>query len=190
MSGIPELIFAILGPLVAILADRLTVGSDKSFVEQGCKRVVNEHNQGVGAANKLSEACATLIVKTARSSVAAVNLMPSLVAGVTSVYGTVFGLLQGDGRAQAIMMAITIIVILMMSLLPLWYLMTYSLYDLHNHAKPWRRRGDPKHIPPTYLERVQQVPTRINIALIVLAVAAFLWRNGDEIIEMLMIPAP
>lgn len=190
MSGLFDLILAVLGPLVAILADRLTVGSDQSFVEHGCKRVVDEHNQNVEAADRLSEAGRTLMVKTAQSSVAAVNLLPSLVAGVTSVYATVFGLLRGDGQAQAIMMAITIMVILLLSLRPLRYLTTYSLYNLHNLAKeeiPRRRRGDPNYVPPTHLRRVQQVPQRINAALMALALTAFLWRNSGEISGMLMI---
>lgn len=122
--------------------------------------------------------------KTVQSSVAAVNLMPTLVAGITSVYSTVFGLLQEDGQAQAIVLAATVIVILMISLRPLGYLMTYSLYNLHNHAKeeiPRRHRGNPAYVPPTHLERVQQVPLRINIVLLLVAVAAYAWRNAEAI---------
>lgn len=171
MTGLTELFFAVLGPTVALLLARLTAGSDTTFISRGVARVA--------ADQQLCDRCRVAMEKAAYSTVAAVTLFPSLVAGVTSIYGTTFGLLQGHAQEQVVMLFAAVLLVLLLAARPLWYLMTHSLYDLHNHELPSRRRASAPPSPPaTYLERVRQVPTRVNIVLITLAIAAFGWRNA------------
>jgi len=173
LTGWTALIYALIGPLIVLgigwCSDHANAGGE-SFASRAVDEVANEA--------KIEDNCKNVMKRVVVSAVSVTGVIPSIVSTVTSVVGILGGLLDHSrGDTVTLFFILFFIYIVLVSVRPIQYVVTKSLYGLHNDVIDRNLETTNK----TYLRYVDQYPVWLNVGLVGFAVVAFIIRNIGSI---------
>lgn len=179
LTGWMSLIFAVMGPIAALLLIGYIAGFLNKYLNTQCDNISHAPNLGPDTAEAMKRVLGAALVVA--------GLLPSEVGAITSVIGIVGGLLDNLPSIRFWVLAISVVVIFATTIRPVFLISTYGLYDLDapnpSDVKRVRDQGkNPENIVKTHLQKIEFSISAMNWILIYIAITCFLIRNWGVVV--------